>query len=116
MERRIYLSLFTPISGTDENKKSITSQIEKEKQKWEKDKEKLEKKDFSCERDAKLALSEFHRGAHMIERYVASETRAGKRKKTGTSQKRRNHATISDGLYRKTGHSSTIRRTIGTTT
>jgi transposase len=70
--------------------KSITSKIEKEQEKWEKDKEKLEKKDFSCESDAKLALSEFlkeHSGAHTIEGDVAKETRAGKRKNRGRPKK-----------------------------
>ncbi|WP_188634404.1 IS1634 family transposase, partial [Lentibacillus kapialis] len=70
--------------------KSIDAQLEKEQQKWEKDKEKLEKKDFACERDARDALSEFikdHKGSHTIEGTIVPEQRAGKREKRGRPKK-----------------------------
>lgn len=70
--------------------KSITSQLEKEQQKWAKDKEKLEKREFSCENDAEEALSEFlkdHKGSHRIESSVVPEERAGTREKRGRPKK-----------------------------
>lgn len=66
--------------------KSINSKLKKEKETWEKDKEKLEKKDFSCESDAQKGLVQFlkdHRGSHLVEGVTVPEVRAGKRKKRG---------------------------------
>lgn len=70
--------------------KSLTSQLEKELKKWEKDKEKMEKKDFSCERDAQAALSEFmkeHKGSHTVEGIVTPKEQPGRRKKRGRPKK-----------------------------